>query len=179
MAKVITFSRYFPKGHPKEGQPTYFVEKFWKGLETVGYSEPLYFFDELRGLGSVISGEDYNHAWAKKHTIRNGKRFKEGEEFSPRVWSGKPYTSPQITIAPDVKIVKIYDYEYKIEPNKTEQWFINGTLVSESNTYMQEWFNTGLIEEIAKNDGLGLIDFLNWFTKPFDGQIICWADVNY
>lgn len=45
MSKVRTFSRYFPKGHPKEGQPTFFVEKFWKGLQTIGYSEPLYFFD--------------------------------------------------------------------------------------------------------------------------------------
>jgi len=27
MSKVITFSRVFPKYHPKAGQPTYFVEK--------------------------------------------------------------------------------------------------------------------------------------------------------
>jgi hypothetical protein len=42
MAKVRTFSRFFPKGHPKSGQPTFFVEKFWKGLQTNGYSEPCF-----------------------------------------------------------------------------------------------------------------------------------------
>lgn len=32
MAKVITFSRTFPSYHPKAGQPTYFVEKFYNSL---------------------------------------------------------------------------------------------------------------------------------------------------
>lgn len=169
MAKVITFSRRFPKGHPNEGNPTYFVEKFWKGLETVGYSEPQYFFDELRGLGGVISGVDYNNAWAKKHTIRVGKRFKEGELFSPRVWSGKPYTSHQIIIAPDVKIVKVYDISFY---QKDELLKINNSV------YYPTGYNE-MVELLAKNGGLSVEDFKSWFTKPFDGQIICWADVGY
>ena len=50
--------------------------------------------------------------------------------------------------------------------------------VSESNEYMQQWFNCNLIKEIAKNDGLEVSDFLNWFKHPsnFSGQIICWSD---
>ena len=32
MSKVITFSKTFPKGHAKEGQPTFFVEKIFAGL---------------------------------------------------------------------------------------------------------------------------------------------------
>jgi hypothetical protein len=39
--------------------------------------------------------------------------------------------------------------------------------------------------EVAKNDGLGIIDFAIWFAgsnaasskrKPFNGQILCWND---
>jgi hypothetical protein len=32
MAKVITFSRFFPAYHPRKGEPTYFVEKIWAHL---------------------------------------------------------------------------------------------------------------------------------------------------
>ena len=41
-----------------------------------------------------------------------------------------------------------------------------------------------LLGVIAKNDSLGIIDFMDWFHYPrfrkFKGQIICWSDqVNY
>lgn len=32
MSKVITFSRTFPAYHPRKGEPTYFVEKFWTSI---------------------------------------------------------------------------------------------------------------------------------------------------
>ena len=118
----------------------------------------------------------------KVHTIRAGNRWKVGDKFSPRIWAGKPYRTPQLTIAPDMEIKKVWDYEVKINPSGVEQWFINGTMVSESNDYMQQWFNAGLIELIARNDGLTLQDFLNWFKHPsnFKGQIICWNEnINY
>lgn len=59
MSRVITFSRFFPKTHPKAGNPTFFVEKFWKGLQQIGYSEPCYFLSEFQGLGDVLSVSDY------------------------------------------------------------------------------------------------------------------------
>lgn len=165
MSKVRTFSRYFPKGHPKEGQPTFFVEKFWKGLQTIGYSEPLYFFDELRGLASVISGENYNSATPKLHTIRAGKHFKVGDYFSPRVWTDKPYSSKQIIIAEDIRIEKVYDIVFV---QKDEHLSIDD----------KTFYPTGyekMIETLAKNDGLSVEDFKAWFNKPFTGQIICWS----
>lgn len=92
----------------------------------------------------------------KWHTIRLGHRFKEGEYFSPRVWSGKPYNSKQIVLAPDVMVKKVWSF-YK------DPW---------------QWKIPGTVEELSKNDGLSLVDFLDWFDskKPFDGQIICWSD---
>ena len=169
MSKVITFSRVFPITHPRKGEPTYFVEKFWKGLETIGFSEPCYFFDELTGLGSVISGKDYNDKTPKLHTIRAGNRFKAGELFSPRVWSGKPYTTKQIIIAPDVRIKKVFD----IEIYPTNEVMINGKFFCSFGS--ENWLN------LCLNDGLSSEDMRNWFNKlPFKGQVICWSDsVNY
>lgn len=165
MSKVRTFSRYFPKGHPREGEPTFFVEKFWKGLQTIGYSEPSYFFSEVQGLSNVISGEAYNHATPKLHTIRAGKHFKEGDYFSPRIWTNKPYSSKQITIAPDIQIKKIWDIWHD-----ENGWWVNGDVFY-------------AIERLAQNDGLSVQDFLDWFNvhpkkkgETFTGQILCWSN---
>ena len=166
MSKVRTFSRYFPKGHPKAGQPTFFVEKFWRGLQTIGYSEPLYFFDELRGLSSVISAENYNSATPKLHTIRSGKHFKVGDYFSPRVWSEKPYQSKQIIIAEDIKIEKVYDITFVQE----DEFLSVGDC-----TYYPTGYEA-MVKLLAQNDGLSVEDFKAWFKKPFSGQIICWSD---
>ena len=167
MSKVRTFSRFFPKGHTKEGQPTFFVEKFRKGLETIGYSEPLYHFDELIGLSSVISSEKYNSATPKLHTIRAGNHFKAGDYFSPRVWSGKPYASKQIIIAPDIEIKKVYE--------------VNICKISGS-FYVSIPMRLGYermvsIGNLSNNDGLDIDDFKSWFNKlPFTGQIISWSE---
>lgn len=169
MAKVITFSRFFPKGHISQGEPTGFVEKFWKGLQEVGYSEPWYFFDEVADLANVISGASYTYAPPKRHTIRAGKRFKHGEYFSPRVWSGKPYDSKQIIIAPDIKIERLYDIVFV---QKDEFLSIGGA------TFHPFGYRE-MIERLAANDGLTVPQFLSWFKKPFEGQIICWAPVDY
>lgn len=165
MSRVITFSRFFPKTHPKAGKPTFFVEKFWKGLQSIGYSEPCYFFSEFQGLGDVLSPGDYASALAKFHTVRAGKRFKVGDMFSPRVWSGRPYASKQIAIAPDQKIVEIYDIFFY----ENGEMYINDVQVS-----------SHIIQRIiAQNDGLSPYEFFSWFKVPFEGQIICWVPVEY
>jgi len=118
----------------------------------------------------------------KHHTIRAGNRWKVGMYFSPRVWSGKPYQSKQITLAPDVEIKQVWKFEIKCEQKGEHGFYINGTMVSESSERNGNWFNKGIIDEISKNDGLDVVDFLNWFKFPsnFSGQIICWNnDVKY
>jgi hypothetical protein len=38
----------------------------------------------------------------------------------------------------------------------------------------------GESNEIAKNDGLSIFDFIDWFGEAdFEGQIICWKDPKY
>lgn len=36
--KVLTFSRQFPKGHPKAGHPTWFVEKVLNSIGGYDYT---------------------------------------------------------------------------------------------------------------------------------------------
>lgn len=172
--RVIIFSRTFPAYHPKSGQPTHFVEKVLESLypDIVGWDG----FYSLKEKGFDIG---LNNIYQPKyHTIRAGNRWKVGDKFSPRVWSGRPYQSKQIQFAPEIEVKKTWKYEVKIIGRGIEQWIINGTQVSQSNEHMHQWFNHGLIEEIASNDGLILADFLNWFKhpSPFSGQIICWSN---
>jgi hypothetical protein len=171
MSKVITFSRYFPAYHPRKGQPTEFVEKIWNSMpdidfEKVGESnqhlpEPEFdlFLNELRPTDIM-----------KHHTIRAGNRWKAGDKFSPRVWSGKPYNSKQIIIAPDIEIKKVWPVEI---------WIALGCIYiampTSDRTHLMLPFR-----DVATNDGLSFVDMQYWFNvkpnKPFNGQIICWAD---
>jgi hypothetical protein len=171
MSKVITFSRTFPAYHPKAGQPTYFVEKFWKSLWDQNKAHDIHLFQEPY--------DEHFHPWGdgstnvhqysgKHHTIRAGSRWKEGDYFSPRVWSGKPYNSKQIIIGPNTQIVKEYSFEIQGGEFKIDDRVYGG----EAESIFE------LLELIALNDGLNRHDLLEWFKypKPFDGQILCWNE---
>lgn len=157
MSKVITFSRVFPKYHPKAGQPTYFVEKVYKSLFLMKCVPPELAIDFNF---AVMNDENYK---AKHHTIRNGNRWKVGDKFSPRVWSGKPYNSKQIILCDDVEIKKVFNFSKDL---KSDKWYINGVEMSSAERI-----------DLAENDGLAYKDLLSWFQKSFNGQIICWSDV--
>lgn len=180
MSKVITFSRFFPVGHARAKQPTYFVEQILSAV----YRLPDGKFDEgrfLRDCSFVIVQEclahlnqtptsmveTLQHYSQKAHTIRNGDRWKAGDKFTPRFWSGKPYNSKQITICPDITIGQTIDFK------------IDGTLHNDQPMIAIECPIKFVgpqhqIDRIAQNDGLTTLDFINWFAPylPFHGQII-------
>jgi hypothetical protein len=172
--KVITFSRYFPKGHPREGQQTGFVEKIWRYFLDANAPMFPYWMDRHPLNIDIRSCYDCN---AKHHTIRAGTRWKEGEHFNPKVWSGRPYHSKQIAFAPPIKIEKVWNFS--LYPGEKELMFsIN------NNSWAVDW-REGIhwnyrIGEIARNDGLDVDDFMHWFIPSvkkdgkFFGQIICW-----
>jgi hypothetical protein len=157
MSKVITFSQVYPSYHPRKGQKTDFVGKIWESIY-LQYPEWLGdHYEELKTLYSYIGL--HGMLPPKHHTIRAGHRFKVGDKFSPRVWSGKPYQSKQITIAPDIEVQKIWTF--KIEG--PVYWFDGYAMTLNE------------IKELANNDGLDTDDFECWFNvKEFDGQVICW-----
>jgi hypothetical protein len=158
MSKVITFSRFFPATHPKKGQPTYFVEKIFKSLYLMKRVPK----ELVEAFNFEIMNDDA--VAAKHHTIRAGNRWKVGDNFSPRVWSGKPYRSKQIIIASDVEIKKVFNFET----------YGMTTLINDRPINHLEF------SELATNDGLDSVDMYDWLKKPFIGQIICWNEnINY
>ena len=176
MSRVITFSRVFPSYHPRAGEPTYFVEKILRGIHDDEHLEQLQInYETLRSLNfnDILELDSPGKFEPKHHTIRAGHRWKVGDWFSPRVWSGIPYKSKQITFAPDIEIKKVWDFLflstgiYRIGTRQFE-----GEVESDHE----------LLEDIAKNDGLSKRDLLEWFQYPkyFDGQIIAWNEnINY
>jgi len=162
MSKVITFSTKFPSYHPKAGQPTFFIEKIWASFhEKFPHKdiEDKYCFVN----GSKDSFWDIFGTYEPKyHTVRAGNRWKVGDKFSPRAWTGKPYNSKQLTFAPDLEIKKTWEIE-----TNGNLFFINGKALSVIDTV-----------QLANNDGLLRLDFYDWFKMPsaFSGQIICWSN---
>lgn len=158
MAKVITLSRVFPKYHSRAGQPTFFPEKVWRSfLDLSSPMFPYWMKDHPSGI-DIRDSYDYD---PKHHTIRSGKRWKDGDVASLRVWSGKPYRSTQIAIAPDVK-VKVRDVEIDLSGVIK----VDGHVIS--------------ADIVAKNDGLSLEDLREWFrpSLPFSGQMLIWNPIN-
>lgn len=190
MSKVLTFSRTFPAYHPKKGHETDFIEKIWKSLGFSIYDADTIYpglksdrFD-INKFNSRESCHEIRRiieraahvmpsVEPKYHTVREGYRFEEGEWFSPRVWSDKPYASKQIIIAPDIQVEQTWKFEIKK--------MADGFWIDFGSYHVPPDFEEDqtIIRMLAKNDGLTVPNFLNWFkypNKPFKGQIICWND---
>lgn len=171
MAKVITYSKKYPSYHPKTGEATFFVEKFYKSLA------PEIAATRFLEWGFNLNMEALKYVLPKHHTIRASSRWKVGDMFSPRIWgddvnprSGKrgPYHSKQIVLCPDLKVKKIWRFE-----------IVSSGIVLENKYYPVD---DPILDLIAQNDGLTKEDMLAWFKFPklFKGQIICWNNnINY
>ena len=146
---VITVSHKFPKTHKRAGEETHFVER-------------------------ILSGQTKELIqWNKLHTIRANcelweKRIKEVREgraiLSVRYWSGKPYNSKQIEICRlekdsgiGVQVLGFY-WGGKDISSVIEKPFV---IPNDA---------TGIppiipLDTLAKNDGLSIEDFKDWFRK--------------
>jgi hypothetical protein len=190
MSRVLTFSRTFPSYHPKAGEPTYFVEKFWNSFSLEALDQEFYidYTDEIKfdlnknlpfGIldNFFLSLSGRYEIGKKNHTIRKGNRWKKGMYFSPAVWgndvnpkSGKrgPYQSKQIKIGPDTEVKKTWSFD----------------LIPHSHILIDGKFKINLdrpeeLKIIADNDGLNAEDLLSWFKYPkpvIDHQIIYWNE---
>lgn len=159
MSRVITFSRQFPSYHPRKGEPTGFVEKVWK---SVGQPHHNFVCPELMDLWITFNANQ-DYYLPKHHTIRAGHRFKAGDWFSPRVWSGKPYASKMIQFAPDIQVKKTWNVDL----------YPHGFFMGEDELSLND------LKEIANNDGLTFRDFMCWFPSlktKVAMQIICWNE---
>jgi hypothetical protein len=181
MSRVIPLSRYFLSGHPRRGQPTYFVEQF---LSSIGqpFNRQRYALEvqclnpwmtEEQVVAFVESLQNIPKDIHKHHTVRAGCRWKKGDMFSPRAWSGKPYASKQIIIWQDTPVVDTFSF-------KSGYGFGHGLIFIDGKEV-----DIDFLREVATNDGLAFEDFWDWIIAPtelkdFDGQIICWnKNINY
>lgn len=158
------FARTFPMTHPRKGEPTFFVEKIWKGLY-VNSECPVELDKFIQHYEAQVRGEyaKYNEIHRKGHTIRAGNRWKVGDYFIPRVWSEKPYRSKTIQFAPPIRVEKVWEIIIC-----KDEYLLKGVAI-----------DLPLLTEIAMNDGLSADDLELWFApyakkKPAICQIICW-----
>lgn len=192
MAKTIPFSTVFPSYHPEKGNPTFFVQKLWNSILGDAMAKDTFFaleerlyqlnkhlpyciFQEFRDsiLKDRTKMNELDYTFPPKgHTIRSGHRWKEGEMFSPRIWSGRPYGSKQIIIYDDMQVKTLWEFEIK-----NNLFALDGI---EYDGETERHFE--VLDTVAKNDGLGRHQLLEWFKfpAPFDGQVICWDEkINY
>ena len=161
---VLTVSRYFPKTHKRAGEPTHFVEKLLVGQ--YDKNKDFYLQDTQADFDREIFFECRN---PKFHTIRTNvelwqKRISEIQKgnaiLSIRYWSGKPYNSKQVEICQLDKNsgigIELLDLSVFKELGMC---FINYNELTFSGAK-----NVNL-KELAKNDGLSLEDFEEWFKK--------------
>ena len=134
----LCVSRYFPKGHEKEGLDTNFI-------------------NSINSLSKIHTIRANYPLWEKRI-----KKVQEGKAvIELYYWAGKPYRSGHV-------MFKTID--------KSCECGVQELIWSEDNSMCMRprLYNTCEIlneEILAKNDGLELIDFKNWFkgydfTKP-------------
>jgi hypothetical protein len=166
MAKVRTLSRTFMKGHPKAGQPTYFVERMLRSLINEQGKAISGSFNDFEKL--ELEKEELERDFEKGHTIRMGRHFKPNDELTLAVWSGKPYRSKQIKLW--IGPIRAIDIDVIIEEHYDE-------------LYLSLRPGHIKLKELAKNDGLSLEDFRHWFNLPVGehaAQILIWnPEINY
>lgn len=165
---VITLSKKFPKGHKKEGKPTFFKEQLQNALlADAGVSACDCCKYETRNCRAC--GHEATKFHEKLHTIRANydlwaKRFEEVERgeacISVRQWTDKPYRSTQIEIA---QLTREYGIGLqKLDVIKaSEAGYIDYKLLNPKKNKRVTY------EELAANDGLTLEDFREWF-KDYD-----------
>lgn len=142
---VITLSKTFMKGHPKEGELTHFRYQVEEAL-----NHP-------------------NAGWKKIHTIRRNvplwkKRIKEIEAgeacLSIREWTGKPYRSKQVEIARLTKEdgvgMQIIEGHSVVMYDTISVYSMRGDFCSVRDAAL-----------LAENDGLSYDDWWEWFD---DGE---------
>ena len=147
---IITFSKAFPPGHSKVGQPTGFESKLKAGTK----------IHTIRA--------DAKGWWDKcAEAINSGRKY-----LSLREWVGRPYNSEQRILGERDKIgLQTITMTYSSEDELPQAW-VDGKKVP--------------VEQLAKNDGLAVEDFVEWFfstplykSNTFEGKIIHLTDFRY
>jgi hypothetical protein len=155
-----------------KGQPTFFVEKIWRGFytyffETIAQQHLEYSDKRKEALGELILVQAIGRG--KIHSIREDKhnRWKPGMKI--HMVTGNR-TSKRFQFAPILNVVTTQKVEIRNIFNDRNAVRIDGRELSETE-----------IEQLAINDGFDTVDdFWNWFSmEDFEGKIIHWTNHTY
>ena len=145
---VLTVSRVFPKTHARSGDPTNFREKILSGLDRDSELVATCFQKPPKKLHTIRANY---HLWKKRIDEVNA-----GEAIlSVRYWSGKPYNSKQL---------RIVEFDKDSGVGVQKLWFLDANINYPHLALMSDVLGLR-VSTIAKNDGLSLKDFLEWFRK--------------
>jgi len=132
-----------------------------------------------------VTGEYAQHRIAKSHTIRASKRIKKGMRLSMRYWKEKPYRSPQVEFM-ETECISTQDILVEWENHGIGQngkEMIAPVVWIDGQMFYAPFWGEGSkenLERLAINDGFSCGDeFLKWFNKDFEGQIIHWTELRY
>lgn len=136
---VLTVSQKFPASHPRAGELTNFPDAILQG-------------------GKIHTIRANFELWEK----RINEVIKGAARLSVRVWTDKPYNSPQR------EIISL-DSTHGVGIQKLEFWPVSNfwAAYTYSEKDEQEFYSEVTSEKLAKNDGLTLNDFTAWF-KDYD-----------
>ena len=161
---VLLVSRTFPKGHKREGEETFFVEKIFNVL-TGGYC---YMICKSKNDCKLCSFEKYSNE-IKIHTCRRNyelwaKRIKEVQEgkaiLSLRYWQDERGRS--VKGNEQVEFARLgKDSGVGVQKLSFDEGSLMQTYANINNDYNVNIWN------LAKNDGLSIEDFKDWF-KNYD-----------
>lgn len=133
---IIMLSTKFPKTHKKSGEPT-------------GFPLAIKHYDKIHTIRANYE------LWRKRFIkIDEGKAM-----LSVRVWEGQPYNSKQLEIFKYDKTHKIGIERLVLAPACFT------TNYPPMPTINYQFFSSGIINDLAKNDGLTTEDFEEWFKK--------------
>jgi len=138
----IMLSKVFPATHSRKGEPTYFSQKVQAG------QRPTAFPNEVPKLHTIR--ENYNLWRDRIAQVQAGEA-----EICLRQWTGAPYRSKTVEIMrlgwqDGVGIQKLnFGWRGDKQVPVIEGWYMDG--------------ECGSKKELAKNDGLSLEDWQEWF----------------
>jgi len=182
----LNFKRTFIKG-----EPTAFIDKIWDALTDCSPKLTLESREKYRKLHLEQFREDWYdlpYSLPKKHSIRKltktrKKRWRKGLNIEFRTGSRfHPHTYFQF--APKVPVISVQDIKIKYGGHQYGGWvsvFIDGVEYETIHIYEDFSFEyTEKMQRFVQNDGFDtIVQFFDWFSKDFEGQIIHWTDLKY
>ena len=168
------------------GQPNYFIEKIWAGLNLYFTGDQNAFdgeedwddgFWEENVKNRVFSWEGTYHVSPKLHTIRHDphNRWKPGMKIHFVI---NNRTKNRFQFAPVIGVKNVQKIEIKYWNRDSDFPLIIIDNYYEYHAYEKDGYS--FMEQLALNDGFPSVEaFFQYFNEDFTGKIIHWTDLKY